>query len=147
MRGAVARRCSRLTDADLIALVGSARWLAGHPTFTGMAAGLLVDLGRLDNLDEAAGLCAGRPLLAIRTADRVGARLRDLQSWPDPAVLAGTVARLAERGDLAGGLFAMALVRHGAGFGWKAPWRDLLIGLRRHPDADVREEAYAVDMS
>ncbi|BEL06217.1 hypothetical protein Q0Z83_044080 [Actinoplanes sichuanensis] len=41
----------------------------------------------------------------------------------------------------------MAVVRHGAGFGWKQPWRDLLTGLRRHPDPDVREEAYAIDMS
>ena len=39
------------------------------------------------------------------------------------------------------------LVRHGAGHGWKAPWRDLLIGLRRHPDTDVRQEAYAIEMS
>ncbi|WP_211349508.1 hypothetical protein [Micromonospora pisi] len=108
---------------------------------------MLVNLGRLDNLDEIAALCAGRPVLAIRTAEHVGARLRGLREWPDPAILTGTVARLAERGDLAGGLFAVALVRHGASFGWKAPWRDLLIGLRRHPDADVREEAYAIDMS
>ncbi|MGA3541045.1 hypothetical protein ACK8GE_17325 [Micromonosporaceae bacterium DT194] len=41
----------------------------------------------------------------------------------------------------------MALVRVGASFGWRASWRDLLIGLRRHADADVREEAYAIDMS
>lgn len=146
-RGAVVRSRSRPAGADRTALVESARWLAGHPAFTGTATGLLVDLGRLDNLDEIAGLCAGRPILAIRTAERVDTRLRGLREWPDPAVLSDTVARLAGRGDLAGGLFAVALVRHGAGFGWKAPWRDLLIGLRRHPDADVREEAYAVDMS
>ncbi|MEU4237334.1 hypothetical protein [Actinoplanes sp. NPDC026619] len=146
-RGAIIRSGSRPTDADRTALVESARWLAGHPSFAGTAAGLLVDLGRLDNLDEIAGLCAGRPVLAIRTAEHVGARLRGLRDWPDPAVLAGTVARLAGRGDLAGGLFAVAMVRHGAGFGWKTPWRDLLIGLRRHPDAEVRDEAYAIDMS
>ncbi|GAA2603280.1 hypothetical protein [Paractinoplanes durhamensis] len=146
-RGAIIRSGSRPADADRTALVESARWLAGHPGFAGTAAGLLVDLGRLDNLDEIAGLCAARPVLAIRTAEHVGARLRGLRDWPDPTVLAGTVARLAGRGDLAGGLFAVALVRHGAGFGWKAPWRDLLIGLRRHPDADVRDEAYAIDMS
>ncbi|MGC3862386.1 hypothetical protein ACPSM1_19635 [Micromonospora chersina] len=146
-RGAVVRSKSRPDSADRTALVESARWLAGHPAFAGTATGLLVDLGRLDNLDEVAGLCAGRPVLAIRTAERVGTRLRGLREWPDPAILSSTVARLAGRDDLAGGLFAVALVRHGAGFGWKAPWRDQLIGLRRHPDADVREEAYAVDMS
>ena len=41
----------------------------------------------------------------------------------------------------------MALVRHGAVSGWPEPWRGLLTGLRRHPDADVREEAYGVEMS
>ncbi|MGY0002385.1 hypothetical protein [Micromonospora sp. I033] len=146
-RGAVVRSRSRPDSADRTALVESARWLANQPAFAGTATGLLVDLGRLDNLDEVAGLCAGRPVLAIRTAERVGTRLRGLREWPDPAILTGTVARLAGRGDLAGGLFAVELVRHGAGFGWKAPWREQLIGLRRHPDADVREEAYAVDMS
>ncbi|GIG88083.1 HEAT repeat domain-containing protein [Plantactinospora endophytica] len=146
-RGAVVRSTSRPAGADRTGLVESARWLAGRPAFVGTAVGLLVDLGRLDNLDEVAGLCAGRPVLAVRAAERVGARLRGLREWPDPAVLADAVARLAGRGDLAGGLFAVALVRHGAGFGWPAPWRDLLVGLRRHPDADVREEAYAVDMS
>lgn len=146
-RGAVVRSGSRPAGADRTALVASARWLAGHAAFTGTAAALLVDLGRLDNLDELAGLCAGRPVLAVRTAKQVGARLRGLPDQPDPAVLAGLVGRLAGRGDLAGGLFAVALVRHGAGYGWPAPWRDLLLGLRRHPDADVREEAYAVDMT
>ncbi|GAB3158478.1 hypothetical protein GCM10027290_61810 [Micromonospora sonneratiae] len=145
-RGAVVRSGSRPANADRTALVESARRLAGHPAFAGTATGLLVELGRLDNLDEVAGLCVGRPVLALRTADRVGTRLQGLRERVDLAFLTGTVARLAGRGDLAGGLFAVALVRHGASFGWKAPWRDLLIGLRRHPDADVCAEAYAVDM-
>lgn len=146
-RGAVVRSGSRPASADRTALVESARWLAGHPAFAGTATGLLVDLGRLDNLDEITGPCAGRPVLAARTAERVGARLRALHEWPDPATLSSTVTRLAGRGDLAGGLFAVTLVRYGAGFGWIVPWRHLLVGLRRHPDADVREKAYAIDMS
>ncbi|WP_245730471.1 hypothetical protein [Micromonospora pallida] len=147
VRGAIVRSKGRPASADRTALVESARWLAGHPAFAGTATGLLVDLGRLDNLDEVAGRCAGRPVLAVRTAERVGARLRGLREWPESAALADTVARLAGRGDLASGLFAVALVRHGASFGWQTPWRDLLIELRRHPDPDVREEAYAVQMS
>lgn len=106
--------------------------------------------GRMDRLAEWARTApdrAGRPVLAVRVAERVGARLRDLRAWLDPAALAGTIARLAGRGDLDGGLFAAALVRHGAGYGWKAPWRDLLLRLRQHPNIDVREEAYAIDMS
>ncbi|GAA3763422.1 hypothetical protein [Micromonospora maritima] len=137
----------RPPDDDRSTLVDAARWLAGRGGFLGTATGLLVELGRLDNLDEVAALCAGRPVVATRTAERVGTRLRGLREWPDPAVLGETVTRLAGRGDLAGGLFAVALVRHGAGFGWPAPWRDLLLGLRRHPDPDVRDEAYAIDMT
>ncbi|MTK03472.1 hypothetical protein FF096_15780 [Micromonospora sp. CP22] len=145
--GAIVRTGHHPTSADRTALIEAARWLATRPAFTGTATGLLVDLGRLDNLDEIAALCAGRPVLATRTAERVATRLRSLREWPDPATLNDTITRLTERGDLTSGLFAVALVRHGAGFGWRTPWRDLLIRLRRHPDADVREQAYAIDMS
>ena len=74
---------------------------------------------------------------------RAGTRLRSLRDWSDPTA----IARLAARGDVAGGLFAVALVVHGAGVGWKDPWRGLLETLRAHPDADVREEALGIDMS
>jgi hypothetical protein len=146
-RGVVTRSGSLPASADRAVLVTSARWLAAQPAFTDIAAKLLVDLGRLDNLEEIAGLCAGRPVLAVRTAERIGSRLRSLREWPGTPALAETMTRLAGRGDLAGGLFAVALVRHGAGFGWKTPWCDQLIKLRRHPDTDVRAEAYAIEMS
>jgi hypothetical protein len=83
----------------------------------------------------------------VRAAERIGPRVRELPDLIDPAHLRGVIRRLAGRGDLAGGLFAVALVRPGASFGWGEPWRDLLVALRGHPDADVREEAYAIDMS
>jgi hypothetical protein len=82
----------------------------------------------------------------VAAASRVGVRLRGLPDLIDAARLHGVVRRLAGRGDLAGGLFAVSLVRPGATFEWSAPWRDLLVSLRAHPDADVREEAYAIDM-
>ncbi|WBB93448.1 hypothetical protein [Verrucosispora sp. WMMC514] len=145
--GAVIRSAHHPTSADRTALIEAARWLAGRPAFASTATGLLVDLGRLDNLDEIAAVCADRPVLAARTAERVGTRLQNLRESPDPAALTDTITRLTGRGDLTNGLFAVALVRHGAGYGWKTPWRDLLIRLRRHPDADVREQAYAIDMS
>ncbi|SCF21777.1 hypothetical protein GA0070558_15520 [Micromonospora haikouensis] len=146
-RGAAVRSKSQPAGADRAALVESARRLAEHPAFTSTATALLVDLGRLDNLHEIAEMCEGRPVLAARIAERVGARLRSLREWPDSEALADTITRLAGRGDLAGGLFAVALVQHGASFGWRTPWRDQLIRLRQHPNADVREEAYAIDMS
>ncbi|MEU4428677.1 hypothetical protein AB0F81_49395, partial [Actinoplanes sp. NPDC024001] len=124
----------------------AARWLAARPGYTGIGAAALVGLGRLDNLDEVAGLCADRPVVAVRTAEQVGARQRDLIA-EDPAGLRTVVARLAGRGDLAGGLFAVALVRAGAGYGWAQPWRDLLLRLREHPQTEVRDEACAIDMT
>lgn len=146
-RGAVTRSRCRPANTDQTNLIESVRWFAGHPAFTRTATGLLVDLGRLNNLDEIADLCADRPVLAVHTAERVNAHLRELREWPDASVLASTIVQLTRRGDLAGGLFAVALLRHGASFGWNTPWRNLLAGLRQHPNADVREEAYAIDMS
>jgi hypothetical protein len=146
-RGATVRSGYQPPSADRTTLIETARWLATRPAFTGTATALLVDLDRLDNLDEIADLCAGRPILAARTAERVGVRLRSLREWPDTDALTNSIIELAERGDLAGGLFAVSLVHHRASFGWKTPWRELLIRLRQHPDLDVREEAYAIDMS
>jgi hypothetical protein len=145
--GAAVRSGYQPPSADRTTLIESARWLATQPAFAGTATGLLVDLNRLDNLDEIADLCASRPILAARTAERIGARLRSLREWPDTDALTNSIIELAERGDLSGGLFAVSLVHHGASFGWKTPWRDLLIRLRQHSDLDVREEAYAIDMT
>ncbi|GGM18192.1 MULTISPECIES: hypothetical protein [Micromonospora] len=146
-RGAAVRSGGRPAGADRNALVEAARWLADRPTFTGTATELLVALGRLDNLDEIADTVTCRPGLAVGVADLVDARRQALRDRLDPTVLIATVGRSAGRGDLAGGLLAVALVRHGAGFGWPGPWRDLLLDLRRHPDLDVREQAFGIDMS
>ncbi|MDQ0370930.1 hypothetical protein J2S42_007599 [Catenuloplanes indicus] len=143
VRGIYLRARTLPSSADRSALTGPARWLAGQPGFTGLAAGLLVDLGRLDNLDEIVELCASRPVLAAWLADRAATRLQSLREWSDP----GAIARLTARGDTAGGLFAVALVSHGAGVGWTEPWRGLLAALRTHPDPDVRETALDIDMS
>jgi hypothetical protein len=145
--GAVGWSRGRPPSADRSGLTVAFRGLAGRPTFLAVATTALVGIGRLDNLDEIADRCAGRPVLAVRAAERVGSRIHDLPDQLDPARLRGVVRRLAGRGDLAGGLFAVALVRPGASFGWAEPWQELLVALRGHPDADVREEAYAIDMS
>ena len=52
---------------------------------------------------------------------------------------------LAARGDLAGGLLALALIRDGAVT--RPAWRAELLDLRRHPETEVRDEAYAVALS
>ena len=107
----------------------------------------LVGLGRLDNLDEVAELVRDRPVAAVGVMAAVGTRLHELTESLDPAELRSLVAQLTRRGDLAGGLFAVVLVRSGSASGWADPWRDLLLDLRRHPVTDVRDEAVAIDMS
>jgi hypothetical protein len=129
--GAVASARGPVGAGARAALIEAVRRLAERPVFTGVGAGALVGLGRLDNLDEIADLCTGRPGLAVRVAERVGPRIRELPELPellDAGRLYGVVRRLAGRGDLAGGLFAVALVRPGVSFEWAAPWRDLLVG-------------------
>jgi hypothetical protein len=145
---AVARRSAALpAGADRTRFAERARWLAGLPGYAATAVRLLIDLGRLENLDEIADLCAGRPVLAVRAAAHLDDRMRDLSAFTGADVLADTVARLAGRGDLAGGLLALSLAGLGDDVGWKAPWCDLLHELRRHPEAEVRDEALAVDMA
>ncbi|WP_250008703.1 hypothetical protein [Actinoplanes sp. M2I2] len=122
------------------ALIASARWLAARPGRRPVAAALLLGLGRLDNLDELADLCAGRPVLAVRTADRIRDRLIELPAFEDRAA----IGRLAARGDLAGGLFAVALLTD-TRVRWTDPWRDLLGSLRDHHEPEVRDEAWDVD--
>ncbi|MFI5495162.1 hypothetical protein [Actinoplanes sp. NPDC051859] len=141
--GAALLSAHRPAADDRGTLIEAARHLAGHASFAGTGTALLVDLGRLDNLPEIADLCAERPVLALHTAGLVGTRLHALGEEPDPAMVEG----LAARGDLAGGLFALSLVSFGASLGWKPPWRDLLLELRRHADPEVRAEAYAIDMA
>ena len=134
-------------DADRSGPVAAARRLTERATFAGTALPMLVALGQLDNLDELADRCAGRPLLAVRTAALVSTRVHEMPYGIDAGFLHPKVRRLAARGDLAGGLFAVELTRPGASFGWPGPWRELLLHLREHPDPDVREEAYAVDLT
>ncbi len=82
--GAVIRSAHHPTSADRTALIEAARWLAGRPAFASTATSLLVDLGRLDNLDEIARLCADRPVLAARTAERVAPAYKTSGSRPTP---------------------------------------------------------------
>jgi hypothetical protein len=102
---------------------------------------MLVGLGRLGNLDEVADLCAGRPVLAVRTADRIRAGL----TAHHPVAGAELIRGLAGRGDLAGGLFAVALLADSR-TRWPESRRELLLGLREHPEPEVRDWALAVEM-
>ncbi|MEU8301610.1 hypothetical protein AB0C04_30510 [Micromonospora sp. NPDC048909] len=131
--------------------------LGRHPAYVAEAAGLLSALLRLDAVTSGqlvaeivriAELVDGRPVLAGRLADLLGRRTtRWRPTSVDPALLLDAAGSLAERGDLATGLFAVALARHGRSLGWPEPWRVLLRLLRRHPVADVRDAALGVSMA
>ncbi|MEH6379485.1 hypothetical protein V7793_34875, partial [Streptomyces sp. KLMMK] len=99
-------------------------------------AALTAQLERLARLHE------GRPVLAARTAGSLAARFGS-RDGSDEA-LAHAARSLADDGDLATGLFALALTSLGGRrTGWSAPWREQLRSLRRHPHPDVRDEALA----
>ncbi|MFG2089771.1 hypothetical protein [Spirillospora sp. NPDC048824] len=102
------------------------------------------DPGAASALDALADRCAGHGVLAVAdVADALAAGPSEFtalngQGLPDPEDAHPHAARLAARGDLAGGLFACALTEaHGPRAGWSADWRDLLRGLRAHTEPDV----------
>ncbi|MFI1190245.1 hypothetical protein [Streptomyces californicus] len=135
-------------------LAGAGHTLAAHRDLAPDATALLarsLDLaaepGTLHaELVALAALHDGRPALAARNAHVVGRRVvgRPGAELGDPDTLLAVVARLAESGDPAEGLFAAELtVACGLRTGWTGPWRTRLRMLRRHPAADVRDVAYA----
>jgi uncharacterized membrane protein YgcG len=128
------------------AVTDAAHWLAGRSGYLATAAELLAVLLPLDRLGELADLCAGRPVAAVRAADLLQSRTGQWWDTTDPAVIRDAVARLADRGDRAGGLFAVAMVGAG-GVEWTEPWQRVLFALRGHPESEVSEAAYALRMT
>jgi len=74
---------------------------------------------------------------------RAAAQRRDWTRDVAPRI----AGQLRDRGDLAGGLTAVALTRLGVSVGFAEPYRGLVRSLRAHPIADVRDAAYAVRLS
>ncbi|MDT0306549.1 hypothetical protein RM780_06190 [Streptomyces sp. DSM 44917] len=129
---------------------GIGELLSHYPDFTREATELLAAATDLDapaltaDLTRLAALHRERPALAARTAEALARRLAAPDRPGDPAALLAAAGSLAAEGSLATGLFAVRLARAcGTRTGWPAPWRDLLRALRRHPCADVRDEAHA----
>ncbi|MFV2105206.1 hypothetical protein [Micromonospora sp. LOL_015] len=143
-------------DTDRTAVRAAARTLVGFADLIPQAARLLTHLVPLAaptappvvaELAALADLVADRPVLAGRLAETLTDQVRRAESSWDPAVLTAVVGTLAERGDLAAGLFAVALVRAGDRYGWSPPWRSPLHRLRRHPVPDVRSAALDLAMA
>ncbi|MEU4624901.1 HEAT repeat domain-containing protein [Actinoplanes sp. NPDC023801] len=140
--GDVAKWVQARPTGDLRPARAAARMLAAEPAFLVDGAELLVALAgsRAAPLAEVADLVAGRPALAVRLAGRIA------DNRPDTARLGDVPAeaeRLAGRGDLAGGLFALALVQAAGGAQrWSEPWVESLRRLREHPQPEVADAAY-----
>jgi hypothetical protein len=84
----------------------------------------------------------GRPLVAHQTALLLGARLGVTEAQWTPAVLEQPVRGLVDGDTLMEGLLAWAIIgAAGRRTNWAAEWRELLVALRNHPRADVRQQA------
>ncbi|MEJ8645844.1 hypothetical protein WKI68_40775 [Streptomyces sp. MS1.HAVA.3] len=134
-----------------------ARQLAAEPRLTGLRVFLLVRAVDPDAPEpeltaacrELVAAVADRPVPAGRCADELYQRLRYRNHpLPHPEQTLATIQALAAGGGLAEGLCAAALVAAlGPCTGWPGPWKAYVRSLRRHPDTEVREAAYAIDLS
>ncbi|MFZ3468081.1 hypothetical protein ACODT3_36900 [Streptomyces sp. 4.24] len=129
--------------------------LAGEPLLVEARVNLLmraVDL-RAEPCDPAAQTAAlrelveahaGRPGRAHATATQLESRCGYGDPLADPGTALESVRALASDGCATSGLFAAALTAGiGRLHGWPPQWRDLLRELRRHPELEVRDAAYA----
>ncbi|MGW8761519.1 hypothetical protein ACWGN5_03350 [Streptomyces sp. NPDC055815] len=132
-----------------------ARQLAAEPAVAATRTALLVraiDLEATEpdlllSLRELAAAVDGRPVLAARVAKDVEETYRYGTAPVDATAALGAVRVLADDGGLVEGLLAAALVSAlGIRLNWPAPCRAAVLALRRHPDREVRETAYATDL-
>ncbi|MFB0632629.1 hypothetical protein [Streptomyces sp. AB3(2024)] len=130
-----------------------ARRLAADPAVTAARTSLLVRAVDLEA--DAAGLrrslrgltavVEGRPVLAFRVAGDLEEAHRYGPPLADPAAALAAVGDLSGDGDLVRGLLAVGLATAlGARQGWPDACRSAVVGLRRHPEQEVREAAYAI---
>ncbi|MGW8724907.1 hypothetical protein ACWGNF_02590 [Streptomyces sp. NPDC055808] len=133
-----------------------ARQLTAEPAVTSLRADLLVRAIDLDAseaelrlaLRELTAAIGGRPVLAARMARTLEEAHRYGGPPADPAAALSVVRALGMHGGLVEGLLAVALATAlGIRQGWPAPGRAAVVELRGHPEAEVREAAYATDLS
>lgn len=95
-------------------------------------------------LRELVAALRGRPGLARATASGLAGRYLHGDPLPDLPAALETVRELARDGGAEAGLFAAALTASvGARHAWPERWRELLRELRRHPEVEVRDAAFA----
>lgn len=136
------------------ALAEAGRRLAARADCTRQAATLLVSA--MDpgpghgqhlavELTEVCDLLDGAPATAAQVAQVLARHVNNGRG--DMDTLYTAITALASDLRLSAGLLATSLAAQGGGFGWPAPWRAQVRGLRAHPLPDVRAAALEIDMS
>lgn len=98
----------------------------------------------LRSLGELTGAIEGRPVRAARAAEGLKDALRYGSPIADPAAALAAVRSLGGDGGLVEGLLAVALATAvGIRQNWPDACRAAVVALRRHPEREVREAAYA----
>ncbi|MFF8609620.1 hypothetical protein ACF06X_27255 [Streptomyces sp. NPDC015346] len=129
-----------------------ARRLAAEPAVTALRTALLVRALDLEaaaphlllSLRELTAAIGGRPVLAVRVAEDLEEAHRYGDPLADPAAALDAVDALSGDGGLVEGLLAVGLATAlGARQNWPESCRSAVVALRRHPELEVREAAYA----
>ncbi|MDX2296489.1 MULTISPECIES: hypothetical protein [Streptomyces] len=133
-----------------------ARQIADEPLATATRTALLVraiDLTApapeiLGAVRDLLAVVSARPVLAARTAEDLEEAHQHGTPLADPGAALAAVRALGDDGGLVPGVLAVGLANAvGSRQGWPDPCRTALLALRRHPDPDVRDLAYATDLS
>ncbi|MEV6682587.1 hypothetical protein AB0N09_37850 [Streptomyces erythrochromogenes] len=129
-----------------------ARQLATQPAVAASRTALLVRTVDLEaaeselllSLGELTAAIGGRPVRAARAAESLKDALRYGSPIADPAAALAAVASLGGDGALVEGLLAVGLATAlGIRQNWPDTCRAAVVALRRHPEPEVREAAYA----
>ncbi|NXY97987.1 hypothetical protein HYE82_27150 [Streptomyces sp. BR123] len=141
---------SSIRDHRMCAVL--ARRLAAEPALTATRTALLVRAVDLEaaepelllSLRELTAAIEGRPVLAVRVAEDLQGAHRYGDPLSDPAASLAAVRALGGDGGLVEGLLAVGLATVlGARQNWPDSCRAPVLELRRHPEQEVREAAYA----
>ena len=132
-----------------------ARQLAAEPAATATRTALLVraiDLEAAEpelllSLRELTAAIEGRPVLAARVAEDVEEAHRYGRPLAGPGAAPTAIRVLSGEGGLVEGLLAVGLATAlGTRLDWPESLRTTVVELRRHPEPEVRDAAYATDL-
>ncbi|MFF7776952.1 hypothetical protein ACFZCG_21300 [Streptomyces tanashiensis] len=144
---------STIRDPRMCAVL--ARQLAAEPAATATRTALLVraiDLEAAEpellySLRALTAAIEGRPVLAARVAEDVEEAHRYGRPLAGPGAALTAIRVLSGEGGLVEGLLAVGLATAlGTRLDWPESFRATVVELRRHPEPEVRDAAYATDL-